>query len=221
MVQAAAKPLPGTLNELAFIYWPCGTLCSTAHACVSSNWHRMARPAPILQLLARGLEQNDGFRGGQAGTSDDAWRFAYTSPVASVSGQAGRCPGRYQMWDLLMHACKCSQCMYTVCGWEVPIRWVLPGHAGAACGALRAAHGVETRRARGHGVPADPCLPDRSIMKGTWRVSHRSQLYYGWAKYRFASLAARPWRIGRRQLWKRRASRTSWPGSRTWTTSRE
>ncbi len=39
-------------------------------------------------------------------------------------------------------------------------------------------------------VPADPCLPDRSIMKGTWRVSHRSQLYYGWAKYRFASLAA-------------------------------
>ena len=40
-------------------------------------------------------------------------------------------------------------------------------------------------------VPADPCLPDRSIMKGTWRVSHRSQLYYGWAKYRFASLAAR------------------------------
>ena len=39
-------------------------------------------------------------------------------------------------------------------------------------------------------VPADPCLPDRSIMKGTWRVSHRSQLYYGWAKDRFASLAA-------------------------------
>ena len=40
-------------------------------------------------------------------------------------------------------------------------------------------------------MPADPCLPDRSIMKGTWRVSHRSQLYYGWAKYCFASLAAR------------------------------
>ncbi|CAK0779232.1 hypothetical protein CVIRNUC_004722 [Coccomyxa viridis] len=53
--------------------------CSTAHTCVSSDWHRMARPAPILQLLARGLEQNDGFRGGgQAGTSDDAWRVAWT-----------------------------------------------------------------------------------------------------------------------------------------------
>ena len=38
-------------------------------------------------------------------------------------------------------------------------------------------------------VPADPCAPDRSVLRGPRPVSNLGELYYDWAKYRFASLA--------------------------------
>ena len=38
-------------------------------------------------------------------------------------------------------------------------------------------------------VPSDPCLPDRSVLRGPRPVSDLAELYYDWAKYRLASLA--------------------------------
>ena len=39
-------------------------------------------------------------------------------------------------------------------------------------------------------VPADPLLPDRSVLRGPRPVSDRSLLYHQWACYRLASLQA-------------------------------
>ena len=39
-------------------------------------------------------------------------------------------------------------------------------------------------------VPADPCLPDRSVLRGPRPVSACPELYYDWATYRLAAIAA-------------------------------
>ena len=39
-------------------------------------------------------------------------------------------------------------------------------------------------------VPADPLLPDRSVLRGPRPVSDCSLLYYQWARYRLASTQA-------------------------------
>ena len=97
MVQAAAKPLPGTLNELAFIYWPCGTLCSTAHACVSSNWHRVR--ATSGWQMAMVIDDNSGPAAESVCMADcciycmqpsqGSTAMPLIASVASADGQAG------------------------------------------------------------------------------------------------------------------------------------